>query len=990
MSNDSDGLDSFAWITPTVVEGALSKWGRRALGNDHLAWLLIVAARCHDRGLPFQNVTARAEALQTILEEIIRELRPYDEEPDSHNPAWHSYLIAQKRWVHSEQAKVVYKDLDIPPSTYFPKQKAVLEAITDALVKREERHQSTLRPLECKGPFMAPFRMRYGLVGRDDQQEALHNLVRNTHRVFVFGPPGIGKTTLVSEATYHHEILSLTPDGVLWAGLGNKPNLMTVLMAWGRELGISNEDLVQASDLDLRSILIRDRIGPRAMLLVVDDVWDIHHLNPFLKAQGEQCRILATTRLRLLPEEAESFSSISLPYLSSNDSITLLSTLAPQAMKRYPHEVKELVRELDGLPLSIILVGHMLSEKHPVNEPRRLGVLLKQLRSAKEKMRLKIPRSSPQSYPGLPLGPVISLNAVISLSDAALPDDSQVALRLLSVFPAKPNSFSKAAGMYVTALPFKAIVTLYEYGLLESSGSGRYSMHQSINDYSAEYMEGTAGKKRLVSYFCEFIRTQSHEFRHIDPEHANVLAALFYAAEFAMNSDLIDLAIDYFGYLEARGLTLEGKPHLHAAMLSAHVVKDQGSIAKLEFFLGRSAHQTSNYREAEEWYEKSIKSAHLANRKDILCDILCQYGLMKAYSGRNSTLAANLLNEALNLAKSLKDSKRIAFALQITGTMYFQIDNYELAFKYYKEGIGFAYESEDNEIISGILQSLGAVAFRLCNYQESEIYSLKSLNLARELGNIQRQSSLLLNLGAITTNQGKYQKSLNYALEGLELSRKSGNRQRQSLIMMNIGATHQEIGNLDEAYIWLKKSENLARDIQNNERLCHTLLNLSYLSNTMKNYIDAINYAKNGLELAKEKNWYSLTCELLIALSAAMISAKDYNVVTHLDMAIDLAKQSKRKDLWSNALIYKGEIDFLNMEYQKARNSFMDAIDIADEIESLVNKAVGLFGMAKVLMAEDDLSQAKSIASIAKELLEKIGHLRATEVSDWIHHNFGF
>ena len=106
------------------------------------------------------------------------------------------------------------------------------------------------------------------------------------------GMGGIGKSTLAAALAHDPEVQDRFPDGVLWATLGQRPELMTRLSDW--VLGLGDSDFKPLS-VESTSGHLRTRLDQKAALLVVDDVWDPDHVQPFLVG-GPSCRVLITTR----------------------------------------------------------------------------------------------------------------------------------------------------------------------------------------------------------------------------------------------------------------------------------------------------------------------------------------------------------------------------------------------------------------------------------------------------------------------------------------------------------------------------------------------------------------------------------------------------------------------------------------------------------------------------------------------------------------------
>ncbi len=107
----------------------------------------------------------------------------------------------------------------------------------------------------------------------------------------IHGLGSVGKSTLAAYLAHLDAVRQRFPDGILWATLGQRPDLLRLLAGWIRALG---EDYTPLSVEDATAYL-RSVLRDRAVLLVVDDAWHGEHVRPFLVG-GPRCRVLITTR----------------------------------------------------------------------------------------------------------------------------------------------------------------------------------------------------------------------------------------------------------------------------------------------------------------------------------------------------------------------------------------------------------------------------------------------------------------------------------------------------------------------------------------------------------------------------------------------------------------------------------------------------------------------------------------------------------------------
>src|SRR5262249_40314818 len=85
------------------------------------------------------------------------------------------------------------------------------------------------------------------VVGRDQALRDVKSLLRispeagilgGRQRIVVIrGWPGVGKTTLASALANDSDVQKAFSDGALWASLGERPDLLSILASWGTALG---------------------------------------------------------------------------------------------------------------------------------------------------------------------------------------------------------------------------------------------------------------------------------------------------------------------------------------------------------------------------------------------------------------------------------------------------------------------------------------------------------------------------------------------------------------------------------------------------------------------------------------------------------------------------------------------------------------------------------------------------------------------------------
>jgi NB-ARC domain len=106
------------------------------------------------------------------------------------------------------------------------------------------------------------------------------------------GLPGVGKTSLAVALTRHKGVRRHFSDGILWASLGPVADVTSALVRWADALGI---DATVRPSTSERAQAVRDAIGDRRVLLIIDDVWDLEAATT-LRCGGPNSAHLVTSR----------------------------------------------------------------------------------------------------------------------------------------------------------------------------------------------------------------------------------------------------------------------------------------------------------------------------------------------------------------------------------------------------------------------------------------------------------------------------------------------------------------------------------------------------------------------------------------------------------------------------------------------------------------------------------------------------------------------
>ena len=331
------------------------------------------------------------------------------------------------------------------------------------------------RAVRADGSLPPPPRL---LVGREgDLRELKQRLdTRGAANVQVLtavrGWPGVGKTTLASALAHDPDLDEQFPDGVLWASLGQHPNIYAELVAWCQALGLPQ--LGPARSAEELSAQLAAVLRDQRRLLIVDDVWDVRDVEPF-RVGGRGCAMLITTRINEIARDITPTAEqvYLLGVLKPEQALSLLRELAPTVVAEHPELCRELVADLEGLPLAIQVAGRLLHAERCSGFS--VAALLRDIRAGARLIEARAPADRSEvardTWP--------TAGALLQKSTDLLSDHLFGCFATLGVFAPKPATFDAAAlqHMWQVEDPRAEIRALVDYGLLEVLDCGRYWLH---------------------------------------------------------------------------------------------------------------------------------------------------------------------------------------------------------------------------------------------------------------------------------------------------------------------------------------------------------------------------------------------------------------------------------------------------------------------------------------------------------------------------------
>jgi tetratricopeptide (TPR) repeat protein/transcriptional regulator with XRE-family HTH domain len=820
------------------------------------------------------------------------------------------------------------------------------------------------------------------LVGRDallTQIKRLFGTQPAKGIVALHGLPGVGKTTLAAHLALDQHIRAHFVDGVLWAGLGPRFDVMSHLLRWQRLLGLEQTSSDPLSDLLAQAEPLRREIGERRMLIVLDDVWELEAALACLVG-GPHCGYLLTTRF---PEIALRFAlqqTIHVPELSLEEGTDLLMRLSPALQHVERAQVQGLVQAVGGLPLALVLMGIYLLTQSYHQQPRRLEGALAQLEQAELWLHLQHPQAGLERDGRLPQGAALSLQAVIRVSEAALESSAQQALSALAVLPAKPQSFSEEAALAVAETTPETLDRLVDAGLVESAGAGRYFLHQTIAGYAKQHGPTREAELHLISYVTHYVQQHQQDNRALERESSLIHYVLEVAPRLGCEQDFIACVCAVTSYWHGCGLYAQMEQYLLQARQMAQRTHQEHALLTVVFLLSSNWLRAGRYSEAVECLQEGVALARRLHDLPQLGLLLGQLGHLSAAQGLYDQAEA-AFQEALALPQhdpytrsSLLNS--LAMMESVRGKLV-QADAYA------REGLALARHAHLSEHTGFLLASLSSIQGEQGAFGQAEARFREALHLARTHKNGNVVMILLVHLGGLALKQDDYTQAEARLQEALTLAHQAGKYWKVQALCA-LGLTLVSQGRDEQAQEYLRQGWAQVRVLQQHGPLGEQLAELGEAWWLVGDREQARSLLLEGYTHARcvGQGLFFCRLSLLLGLLKAEEGCLD-QANEYVQQGLERARAMGTPLYLGLGLVARGEWLLAQQRYEDARSAYQECLHVLPA-SCRQWRARAYEGMARLEVACGSSEQVVQFGGKAYDLLSEIGHRRAQEVQSWL------
>ncbi len=158
-----------------------------------------------------------------------------------------------------------------------------------------------------------------------------------------------------------------------------------------------------------------------------------------------------------------------------------------------------------------------------------------------------------------------------------------------------------------------------------------------------------------------------------------------------------------------------------------------------------------------------------------------------------------------------KDTHRLTSLYHILGNIYFKLEQYDEALRYFQENLELASEGTVLEDLA--ISGMGKVYYKMGKLEDAEHCLLKALKASEGLGDVEVQISSNYYLARLCMDEGAFRKSRVYLETAYRLATEYSRRHDLMSVHELLSTLYDEMGDIPKAFEHLKAFERLKEEI---------------------------------------------------------------------------------------------------------------------------------------------------------------------------------
>lgn len=661
----------------------------------------------------------------------------------------------------------------------------------------------------------------------------------NNQLIVLWGPGGVGKTRIASEAA--HSLKALFDNRIVWVSADGRPDFGISTLLDGIATQLGRVELLQLAP-DPKKAQVRELIASSPPLVILDNFETIPMVEQgrcsFFLAEEASCPALITTRGIIASNVA---LNIPIDAMSQEEAQMFLDELIEQVPDREAFAGKTRQRIIEESGANPLVMQWVVQQM----------VLTQETQTILENVSQGEGDAADRVFDNSFKLPYVG-------------DDGRAALLALSLFPlgASRASLAEVAGFGDDIGRLNvAAKSLGALRLIRTAESGKRLLVEGLTRQLAKARllkddPDSEFAKRYVLYFRGYVESHAEptpeDYTALEVEKDNILSAMDAALDLEDWETVENVAAilipPYTGMLVVHGYWDEALRRGDQALKSARKMEDEWSIA---VFAGNTAtvrQLRGELDEARRSHEQALAAFRKLGSDKNVAVALHQLALLAQNQGQVEE-ARRLYRESLEINRSLGNQGGIAAGMHQLARLAQDQGDLEEAGRLYNESLEINQSLGDRGGIASNLHQLARLAHDQHELEKARYLYNESLEIKKSLGNQVGIASALHQLAILSQDQGQLEEARRLYNESLEINKSLGNQGGIALGLHQLAVLSHFQGNLEQARRLYNQSLEIKKSLGNQRGIASGLHQLAILSQVQGDLEEARRFYSESLEI---------------------------------------------------------------------------------------------------------------------------------------------
>ncbi len=329
--------------------------------------------------------------------------------------------------------------------------------------------------------------------------------------------------------------------------------------------------------------------------------------------------------------------------------------------------------------------------------------------------------------------------------------------------------------------------------------------------------------------------------------------------------------------------------------------------------------------------------------KITICD-----SLSYLYLNISNDKSVEYATRALKMAEKKNDSDLLKMPLDMLGTAYFFMDNYEKSINYYQRLLNIYEAAGDDVNRAETLRKIGLSYYHWSKYIEANKYYEDALGIFKQQQDFEGISRTLRGISAIQGHWGEYDEALNSVQDALKFCEEIGDSKGVAMCYNTIGVLYQDIGDYSNALKYFSQSLSSFEETGSLYDIVNMNLHVGDVYLNLKDYDKALEYFFKAQTIGKNLDNKKLESITLSNIGEVYYSKEDYQTALEYQLkSLKMKEEIGDKKRLAITYVELGKIYHKLGDDKKAIDYLKNGLDIARDINFLyqISKAYEALSM---------------------------------------------